>query len=111
MILVKIIKSYREVVAICDSGLLGKKFESWASEDPSGAYEEGKFQLDVKESFFGGEEVSEEKVIKIMRDFSKEDATFNIIGEKSINCAIKAGLVSEEGVKKIGGVPFALVLL
>jgi len=111
MILVKIIKSYREVVAICDSELLGKKFESWASEDPSESPKEGKFQLDVKESFFGGEKTSEEDVIKIMKDFAKEDATFNIIGKKSVDCAIKAGLVSEEGVKKISGVPFALVLL
>ncbi|MBR9702015.1 DUF424 family protein [Candidatus Pacearchaeota archaeon] len=99
MILIKIIQSYREIVAICDSELLNKKFY------------EGKFQLDVKESFFGGEETSEEEVIKIMQNFSREDATFTIIGEKSVNCAIKAGIIPEDGFKKIDGVPFALVLL
>lgn len=97
--LVKIIKSYRDTVAICDSELLGKKIE------------EGKFQLDAKESFFGGEETSEEDAIKIMRNFSIEDATFNIIGEKSVQTAIKAGIISEDGVGKIGGIPFALVLV
>jgi len=97
--LVKIIKSYREIVAICDSELLGKKFE------------EGKFQLDIKESFFGGEKTSEEKAIEIMQSMLSEDATFYIVGEKSVNTAIKAGIISKDGVKKIQGVVFALVLL
>ena len=96
---VKIHNSYRDVVAICDSDLVGKVFE------------EGEFQLDVKENFFRGEEVDEEKVIKILRDMAVEDSTFNIIGEKSTNTAIKAGLITKEGVKKIQGVPFALILL
>jgi hypothetical protein len=95
----KIHKTYRDIVAICDSELIGKVFE------------QGKFQIDVKESFYKGEEISEEKVIEIMKNFSKEDATFNIVGEKSINTALKAGIISEEGIKKIQGVPFALVLL
>lgn len=99
MILVRLIKSYRNTVAVCDSDLLGKRFE------------EGKFQLDIKESFFGGEETSEEKVIEIMKEMVYEDATFYIIGEESVNTAIKAEIISEEGVKKIDGVPFALVLL
>ena len=99
MMFVRIIKSYRDIIAICDSELLGKKFE------------EGKFQLDVKESFFKGEKTDEEKAIEIMRDMSKEDATFNIIGEKSINTALKAGIISKQGIKKIQGVPFAFVLV
>lgn len=96
---VKIHNSYRYVVAICDSDLVGKIFE------------EGRFQLDIKENFFRGEEIDEENVIKIIRDMAMEDATFNIIGEQSTNTAIKAGLITEEVVKKIHGIPFALVLL
>lgn len=96
---VKIIKSYRDVVAICDSDLIGKRFE------------EGKLQLDVKENFFKGEKVTEEKAIQIMQDMTKEDATFNIIGEASTKAALKAGIISQEGIKKIHGVPFALILM
>ncbi len=96
---VKIHKSYRDVVAICDSELIGKYFE------------EGKFQLDIKESFFKGEKKSIEEVIEIIKKMSKEDATFNIIGEKSVNTALKAGIISKEGIKKIQGVSFALVLV
>jgi len=97
--LIKIIKTYRDVVAVCDANLLGKKFE------------EGKFQLDVKESFFNGEKTSEEEVINIMKQMSVEDSTFNIIGKKSIDAAVKAGIISKDGVKKIQGIPFALTLI
>lgn len=96
---IKVIKSYRDVVAVCDSSILGKKFE------------QGKFQLDVKESFYKGEQVSEEKAIEIMKKMAAEDATFNITGEKSVNAAIKAGVISKESIGKIQGIPFALVLL
>ena len=96
---VKIHKSYRDVVAVCDSKLIGKVFE------------EGDFQLDVKESFFKGDEVSESEVIDILQDMSKEDATFNIVGERSVDCALKAGIISDEGIKKIKGIPFSLVLM
>ncbi|MEK6757836.1 MAG: DUF424 family protein [Nanoarchaeota archaeon] len=96
---VNVIKSYRNVVAICDSELLGKKFE------------EEKFQLDVKESFFKGEETDKEKTKKIIRKMAMEDSTFNIIGEESIKCAIEAGIISKESIKKIQGIPFAFVLM
>lgn len=95
---VKLIKSYRDIVAVCDSDLLGKRFE------------EGKFQLDIKESFYKGEEMSEEKTIDFMMSMSKEDATFNIVGKDSVEAALQAGIISQEGVGNIGGVPFAMVL-
>ena len=95
----KIHKTYRDVIAVCDSDLVGETFD------------EGKFQLEVKESFFKGEEISEEDLIDLMQEMSAEDATFNIVGKKSVNAGLKAGIISKEGVKKIQGVPFALVLV
>lgn len=97
--LINLIKSYREIVSICDSELLGKYFE------------EDKFQLDIKESFYNGEKKKEEEVLKIIQDMKKEDATFNIVGKKSIDTAIKAGLISKEQIKTIQGIPFTLVLM
>lgn len=96
---IKIHKSYREVVGICDVELIGKQFE------------EDIFQLDIKENFFKGEDLDEEKLIETMQDLSKEDATFYIVGEKSTSAAIKAGLIKENSVKKIQNVPFSLILL
>ncbi len=96
---IKVHESYREVVAICDSDLIGKYFE------------EGEFQLDLKESFYKGEELSEEETFKAIQSAAIEDATFNIVGENSIKIALKAGIIEEEGIKKINGIPFALVLM
>ena len=97
--LIKIHHSYRKVVAVCDYELLGKKFE------------EGKFQLDITKDFFEGDKKSEEEIISIMQKMENEDATFNIVGKKSTSTALKAGIISKEGIKKIQNVPFALVLL
>ena len=101
----KIHKTYRYVFAVCDSDLIGRTFE------------EGNFQLEVKENFFKGDilkgtsEISEKDLINLMQKFSAEDATFNIVGEKSVKAGLKAGIISKEGIKKIQGVPFALVLV
>ena len=96
---VKIHNSYRDVIAICDEDLLGKKFE------------EGKFQLDVKESFYNGEKKDTSQIAELLLHEKTEDATFNIVGEESVNAAIKAGIVTKQGIKTIQGIPFALVLL
>lgn len=96
---INIISTYREIIALCDSELLGKTFE------------QGEFQLDVKESFYKGKEISEEEAIKTMQEFYAEDATFNIVGEKSTNAALKAGIISKEGINTIQNIPFALVLI
>ena len=42
---------------------------------------------------------------------SKEDATFNIVGQKSVKTELKAEIISQKGIKKIQGVPFSMVLL
>ena len=97
------IKSYRDVIAVCDASILGKKFE-----EPVGEHIR---QLDIKESFYRGEEVTEEKATEIMKRFAREDATFNIAGEKSVTAALKAGIIEKESIGKIQGIPFALVLL
>ncbi|HLC86792.1 MAG TPA: DUF424 family protein [Candidatus Nanoarchaeia archaeon] len=99
MISVNIIKAYRDVVAICDSDLLGKKFE------------DNNFQLDLKESFYKGKEVNGKELIGIIEKMIGEDATFNIVGEESIKIALKIGIINKNGIKEIQGVPFALVLL
>lgn len=95
---VRVIKSYRNVVAICDSDLVGKFFH------------EDNLELNVKENFFKGEEMSKNELIELIQNMSEEDATFNIVGENSVNAAIMAGIISKKEVKKVQRVPFALVL-
>ena len=97
--LVKIHKSYRLLVAICDTDLLGETFE------------EGNRILEIRESFYDGEEKSESEIIELMQDLAREDATFSIAGKQSVNCALKAEIISKKGIKKVSGIPFALVLM
>jgi len=97
--LVKIHDSYRSIIAICDSDIIGKTFE------------EGRRQIKVNELFFKGEEKTEKEVLKLIQEGSAEDYTFNIVGKESVAVAIKAGIVTESGIVRIQGVPIALVLL
>ncbi len=95
---VNVIKSYRNVVAVCDEELLGKVFE------------DGNFQINVKENFYKGEQLNREKLLKFFERMSLEDSTFNIVGRDSVETALKSGIISEESVGEIQGIPFALVL-
>ena len=103
MISIKIHKSYRYVIAICDSNLIGEKFEE--------KFEKGIKQLDLRENFYKNKELSYKETVKLMKEQAKEDATFNIVGKNSIKAALKAGIIGKPGIGKIDGIPYALVLL
>ena len=93
---IKVHESYRRIIAVSDLELLGKKFV------------EGKLQLDLRDTFYGGKEYSEEKAIEIFRDGAFDDATFNIVGKECIAAAIKSGIVEKDGTITIQGIPHAL---
>ena len=96
---INVIDAYRTVIAIADDNLVGKVFE------------EEILQLDVKESFYKGEIKPKEEIIETIKDWAKEDATFNIVGKESIATAIEAGIISEESVGYIDNIPYAMILL
>ncbi len=96
---IKVHEAYRKIVAISDPELLGKKFV------------EGNLQLDLKESFYGGEELSEREATEIIKCAKADDAVFNIVGEKSINLSIDIGIIGPEGLIRVQGIPHALGLL
>lgn len=96
--LIKIIKTHRDIVSICDTELLGKKFQ------------EENFQLEIKENFYKGDEKNKQEIIEIIEKMVLEDATFNIVGEESIKTAIESEIISENDVKKIKNIPYALIL-
>ena len=96
---VKVHKSYRTVVAVCDEELVGMVFE------------EGKKLLDIPERFYKGEVKNPQEVEELMRDFIREDATFNIVGEKSVKAALEAGVIGKDGIGRVKDIPFALILL
>lgn len=97
--IIKIHESYRKIVAVCDSELLGKKFE------------EGIKQLDIREDFYGNDERDEQEIVQILQDALSDDATFNFVGKKAVEAGIKAGIISKGSILTISGVPYILSLI
>ncbi len=99
MFYLKIHESYRNVVALCDKEILGKKFE------------EGIKQLDIRENFYKGQEKTAEEVREVLSTQILEDSTFYISGENSVKLALETGIITENHIGKVNGIPFALILV
>ena len=90
----KIYKNGEHVlVAACDKELLGKKLKH------------GNTVVEIRRDFYEGEQVSEEKLQKALQ----EATTANLFGEKTIECAIKYGLIDPDSVMIIDNVPHAQI--
>lgn len=96
---IKIHQAYRTIIALADSDLIEKTFT------------QGIKQIEVKPSFFKGEEKNKQEILKILKNMQREDATFNIVGKESVQTALEAGIIDKNGIIKIQGVPVALGLL
>ena len=95
---VKLHKSSRTVVAICDDNLLSKTFQ------------EGIKQLQITESFYKGEKMNKVEVISLMRYEFKSSSTFNIVGKESIKVAIESGIIEKNEFSKVKNIPFTLII-
>ena len=94
MIYIKIHKSNnQEILAVCDKELLGKIFK------------DKDICLKVTESFYKGKLVKEDKAIALMKNTNN----INIVGEKSIDLAIKSNLISEDNIIRIKKIPHAQI--
>ncbi len=83
------------LVAVCDSDIVGKTFR------------EGELKLEVKESFYGEEEVGEEEVKRALRN-----ATIaNITGSKAVKLAIRIGIIDKNRILYIEGCPHAQMVV
>ncbi|MDP7180772.1 MAG: DUF424 family protein [Candidatus Woesearchaeota archaeon] len=85
----------KKIVAVCDSELKGKKFE------------EGKLQLDLTSHFYDGQEADETKILNSF----KNAYMVNLVGQKSVDLAIKAGIAEKENVIKIDSIPHVQAIL
>lgn len=81
----------RSIVAVADKELIGKTFE------------ENNLHLEVTERFYKGEEKTEEEIVKILKDATN----VNLIGKKTIDAALKAGIISKENIITIQKIPHA----
>ncbi|MBC7120536.1 MAG: DUF424 family protein [Candidatus Methanosuratus sp.] len=83
------------MIAVCDPQLVGKKFH------------DGRLLLDVNEAFYKGELVSAEAAV----DYLRKATVANLVGEVAVQCGKEAGLIHEDGVMTIDGVPHAQFVL
>ncbi|MFB5607146.1 MAG: DUF424 domain-containing protein [Candidatus Nitrosomaritimum yanchengensis] len=78
---------------ICDAELLGKKIV------------ENELNMNISESYYGEKLVEHEEA----RTLLKNASIINMVGKKTISLSLELGVGNENGVKKIGGVPFLIV--
>jgi hypothetical protein len=81
------------LVAACDSEVLGKKLKN------------GKSNVEINRDFYEGKKVSETE----LQEALGRATTSNLFGEKTVQCAIKCGLVDQGSVIMIDGVPHAQI--
>ena len=79
------------LIGACDEELLGKRLK------------EGKLRLHVKKTFYGGRLVDE----KTFEAYLKEATIANLVGKRTVKCAIRLGYVNPECVLYIQGIPHA----
>ena len=91
--------------------LSGRVNNKWCNRFNKKTISSKRMVKEIRANFFKGDKKSREQIIKILEDINKEDAMFNIVGKKSVQVALEAGVISKEGIITIQGVPIALGLL
>ena len=96
MFIVKIHKGpHGEVLVISDAEIIGKKFE------------EGKLQLDLSKEFYSGEEMDMGEV----KELVKSAYILHLTGKKTVDFFLELGLMDNENVLMVDGVPHVEVCL
>jgi len=90
-------KHGRGLVSLCDRDIVGKTLH------------EGDLEVEISEHFYKNDDVedmSEEEALEILKDATN----INIFGEKAVAFAIRHGIIDEENVITIQGVPHAQMI-
>ena len=78
---------------ICDVNLLGKSIS------------ENELTMKISESYYGNEIIEIDEAKKLL----ETSTIINMVGKDAISLSLELGIGSENGVKKISGVPFLIV--
>ncbi|MGZ4913502.1 MAG: DUF424 domain-containing protein [Halobacteriota archaeon] len=93
------LKSYKvnreTIVAVCDSELLGRTFC------------DGELHLSVNEEFFKGLLASEHDV----REALQSATIANLVGKRAVDCGIDSGIIDNDYIITIEGVPHAQMVM
>lgn len=78
---------------ICDSDLLGKDIV------------QDELTMSISRSYYGEKVVDKEEAETLL----KKSSIINMVGDKTVSLSIELGIGSENGVKRISGIPFLIV--
>lgn len=78
---------------ICDAELLGKSIS------------ENELTMKISESYYGNEIIEIDEAKKLLESSN----IINMVGKDTISLSLELGIGSENGIKKISGVPFLIV--
>ena len=78
---------------ICDSDLLGKDIV------------QDELTMSISKSYYGEKIVTKEEA----EDLLKKSSIINMVGNNTVSLSIELGIGSENGIKRISGIPFLIV--
>ncbi|MDH3276591.1 MAG: DUF424 domain-containing protein [Nitrosopumilus sp.] len=78
---------------ICDLDLLGKTIV------------QDELKMNISKSYYGEKIIEHDEAKNLL----KRASIINMAGKETISLSIKLGIGSENGVKKVGGVPFLII--
>jgi len=78
---------------ICDLDLLGKTIV------------QDELKMNISKSYYGEKIIEHDEAKNLL----KRASIINMAGKDTISLSIKLGIGSENGVKKVGGVPFLII--
>jgi hypothetical protein len=81
------------VVNICDIDLLGKNLV------------EEQLNMNISKNYYGEKIIEHEEAKHLLKNAS----IINMVGKNAVSLSIELGVGSENGVKKVAGVPFLIV--
>jgi uncharacterized protein len=83
----------KTMLNICDTELLGKKII------------QDELTMNISESYYGERFVEKEEAETLL----KNSSIINMAGKETVSLAIELGIGSENGIKKISGIPFLII--
>ena len=96
MVLVRIHKKDGKIIAaVCDNDILGQRIA------------EGTAQLDLTGDFYNGEEKDDSEAGDIIRNADH----VNLVGARSVKLGIQEGVIDEQNVRTIKGIPHAQAII
>ena len=78
---------------ICDFDLIGKNIV------------QDELTMNISKSYYGEKIVNKEEA----QDLLKKSSIINMVGEYTVSLSIEMGIGSENGVRRISGIPFLIV--